>query len=185
MKKEAVLHFLWYNKTLIQQKNGIVENLWTETLWPVVCLTKFLGIVLIFKHLTVLNWLFMGMPWKKFIGCFFLNSHRQHFIMLVIKTKNMTTSHIFRMKVKHMMNFFYIPENIVNFALSRKGDGSYYMLSSLEKDQLILIGFQLFLPYLLYSDIQQLVIGLLIFLTQGQDLYAQLSPHLSSFLLWK
>lgn len=62
MKDEAVLHFVWYNKNTDSVKNGIMEYLWTETLWPVVCLTKFLGTVLIFKHLTVLNWLFMGMP---------------------------------------------------------------------------------------------------------------------------
>lgn len=43
MKEEAVLHFVWYNKNTDSVKNGIVECLWTETLWLVECLTKFLG----------------------------------------------------------------------------------------------------------------------------------------------
>lgn len=55
MTEEAVLHFVRYNKNTDSVKNGIMEYMRTETLWAVVCLTKFLGIVLICKHLTVLN----------------------------------------------------------------------------------------------------------------------------------
>lgn len=55
MKEEAVLDFVWYNKNTDSVKNGIMEYLWTETHWPVVCHTKFLGIVLIFRHLNVLS----------------------------------------------------------------------------------------------------------------------------------
>lgn len=59
--KEEVLHFVWYNKNTDSVKNNKVEYLRTEAVWPVVCLSKFLGIVLIFKDLTMLNWQFICM----------------------------------------------------------------------------------------------------------------------------
>lgn len=61
MKEKAVLYFVWYNKNTDSVENNKVEYLRTEAVWPVVCLSKFLGIVLIIKDLTVLNWLFIYM----------------------------------------------------------------------------------------------------------------------------
>lgn len=61
MKKEAFLYLVWYNKTGDSVENNKVEYLRTEAVWLVVCLSKFLGIVLIFREHTVLNWLFTCM----------------------------------------------------------------------------------------------------------------------------
>lgn len=61
MKKEAFLHFVWYNKNSDSVENNKVEYLRTEAVCLVVCLSKFLGIVLIFRDRTVLNWLFTCM----------------------------------------------------------------------------------------------------------------------------
>lgn len=68
MKEEAFLHFVWYNKNSDSVENNKVEYLRTKTVWPVVCLSKFLGIVLIFRDFTLLNWLFICMLLKKFLG---------------------------------------------------------------------------------------------------------------------
>lgn len=48
MKKETFLHFVWYNKNSDSVENNKVEFLRTEAVCLVVCLSKFLGIVLIF-----------------------------------------------------------------------------------------------------------------------------------------
>lgn len=54
MKEEAFLHFVWYNKNSDSVKSNEVEYLRTEAVWPVVCLSKFLRIVLIFETLLCL-----------------------------------------------------------------------------------------------------------------------------------
>lgn len=61
MKEEDFLHFVWYNKNGDLVKNNKLDYLRTEAFWPVVCLSKFLEIALIFRDLTVLNWLFICM----------------------------------------------------------------------------------------------------------------------------
>lgn len=68
MKEEAFLHFVWYNKNSDLVKNYKVEYLRTKAVWLVVCLSKFLEIALIFRDLTVLNWLFICALLKKLLG---------------------------------------------------------------------------------------------------------------------